>query len=88
MGVTSRTQPTPQASEVGSVGSAAALVATSSRWEDVGGPTADHVNVGAVVTLMLEFPGVNRVGLGRVPRVAKLCMLPSTVVVPLLASSR
>ena len=74
-GVTSRTQPTPQAGEVGSVGSAAAFVAISNRYEEAG-PTSDHVNVGAVATLVEKFPGVNRVGLGRVPSVGKDSMFP------------
>ena len=66
--IASRTQPTPQEGEVGSVGSAAELVAISTRYE-AAPPTPDQVNVGDVVAPVAELVGVNKVGARSVPDV-------------------
>ena len=87
LGVTSRTQPTPHVDDVGSVGRAAAVVATKRRYEDAPA-TDDQLNVGEVEMLVLELLGVMRVGLGKVPDVVRENTFPYTVVLPLLASRR
>lgn len=80
-GVVSSTQPAPQVPDVGSVGKAAALVATMSRY-DCAPVTTLQVNVGLVETDVEPFDGASNVGGGSVDNVVKLNIVFASEIPP------
>jgi hypothetical protein len=72
--------------EVGSVGSAPAVVAIMMRY-DVALLIAVQLNRGAVLTVVAPLAGVSNVGLGNVERVVNCSELPIELPALLLAST-